>query len=182
MFKKLFLISLTIISAAACYTETDIIGSKTLFTYKGDVYDVTDYDHPGGQNDIEKLVGNDLSAFVNSNKLSFHLEPGNQFFDDMDKLKVGSLCPKTTLEPSTSSSSTQTSTSPSSIQTSSTSPSSIQTSSTSPSSTQTSSTQISSTSSSFTQEFTEPGIINFSSHLIPTFTSLFLPVFLVMIF
>ena len=38
--------------------------------------------------------------------MDFHLNPGNQFFDDMEQLKVGSLCPKTTNESSTSPSST----------------------------------------------------------------------------
>ena len=77
MINKLVLISLTIISTVSCYTETDIIGSKNLFTYKG--YD-TDYVHPGGQNDNEKLVGNVLSTFVNSNKLTSSLQNFKDYF------------------------------------------------------------------------------------------------------
>jgi len=65
MFKKLIFIFTYLVStlASICFTKE----SNKLFTYKEKVCDSIWYKHPGGQNDITKLVGHDLYDFVNSN-------------------------------------------------------------------------------------------------------------------
>jgi len=91
--------------ADACFTKYQIDGSDKLFTYKGKVYDTTGYKHPGGQNDIKKLVGNDLSDFVNSNSESFHLD-SSRFYKQLDDMYIGELqnsCSPTTDSPTTES-------------------------------------------------------------------------------
>jgi len=57
MFKKLILsliatMGFTSLTAQKCFVNTDIINSKTLFTYQGNVYDITNYNHPGGMNTL----------------------------------------------------------------------------------------------------------------------------------
>lgn len=105
MFKKILLLTTYFVGSlsAVCYYQPDITNSNILFTYKGNVYDVTGYDHPGGQGPMNQLVGNDLELFVNANSKSFHLTPGNKFFTDLDTLFVGTICntpiPITTIPP-----------------------------------------------------------------------------------
>ena len=85
MVLKNILLSIYIVSAFAtnCFTPTDISNSDKLFSYKGKVYDSTGYNHPGGKNDIKKLIGNDLEDFVDSNSESFHLN-SSKFYSDLD--------------------------------------------------------------------------------------------------
>jgi hypothetical protein len=76
--------------AVNCYVNNDVITSNILFSYKGKVYDSTGYKHPGGKNDINRLIGNDLETFVNENKYSFHLK-SSEFTSDLLKMYVGDL-------------------------------------------------------------------------------------------
>lgn len=94
MFKKILLLTTYFVGSlsAVCYYQPDITNSNILFTYKGNVYDITGYKHPGGQGPMNQLVGNDLELFVNANSKSFHLTPGNKFFTDLNTLFVGVLC------------------------------------------------------------------------------------------
>ena len=113
MFKKIIFLSMCLLSVFAdtCFTQDDINGSNKLFIYKGDIYDTSGYNHPGGNNDIKKLVGNDLSDFVNSNTESFHLS-SSKFYKQLDNMYVGKLektCLNTT-ESTTSPTSTNSST------------------------------------------------------------------------
>jgi hypothetical protein len=97
MFKILVLLTTYLVTsfATTCFTQNQIQGSDILFTYKGKVYDTTGYRHPGGQNDIKKLVGHDLSEFVNSKSESFHLD-SSRFYSQLNDMYVGNLqstCP-----------------------------------------------------------------------------------------
>ena len=85
MFEKILFLStcLVYVLSDKCFTQNDINGSNKLFTYKGDVYNMSGYNHPGGENSLTKLAGNDLSEFVNSNSDSFHLSSQN-FYNDLD--------------------------------------------------------------------------------------------------
>ena len=105
MLKTLIFLSMYLVATFAdtCFTKEQIVGSNKLFTYKGKVYDTTGYKHPGGQNDIKKLVGNDLSDFVNSKLESFHLD-SSRFYKQLDDMYIGelqNLCPSTTDTPTT---------------------------------------------------------------------------------
>jgi hypothetical protein len=55
----------------SCYTTDNIIQSSSLFSYKGNIYDMSSFIHPKNVN-INKLIGKDLETFVNENSLSFH--------------------------------------------------------------------------------------------------------------
>ena len=93
MFKKIifqifnFLI---ITSSQKCFERTDIINSQTLFTYQGNVYDITNYNHPGGKNNLLLVVGKSLETFVQQPKYDFHLTY-TKFTNDLSRLFVGVL-------------------------------------------------------------------------------------------
>ena len=91
MFKKILLLSTYILGSFSlnCYTNNIIANSNSLFSYKGNVYDLTNYIHPKCVN-ISKLIGNDLEIYINSNSLSFHLQ-NSIFFSDLQKILVGEL-------------------------------------------------------------------------------------------
>ena len=90
MMKKILLLCSTFIfssltqGVSKCYIQSDVTNSNSLFSYKGNVYDTTNYVHPGGQAKIKILIGNDLADFVNANSYSFHLKSGNRFFTQMN--------------------------------------------------------------------------------------------------
>lgn len=92
MLKVLFvLVNLILGGSAQCLTQTNVMTSTNLFSYKGNVYDATGYNHPGGQRYITNLIGKDLETFVNANNYGFHLNK-NKFFTDLSVLLVGPLC------------------------------------------------------------------------------------------
>ena len=93
MFKKIIfkIFNFVIItSAQKCFVRTNIINSQTLFTYQGNVYDITNYSHPGGKNTLLLAVGNSLETFVQQPKYAFHLT-SNKFTNDLSRLFVGVL-------------------------------------------------------------------------------------------
>ena len=94
MFKKIFcLISFILVknsSSLTCYTQQDVSVSKTLFTYQGNVYDITGYKHPSGQNDLLKTVGVTLEEWMDKPKYKFHYSKSS-FYRDLDKMLVGPL-------------------------------------------------------------------------------------------
>jgi len=95
MLKKLLLsliaaIGFTSLTAQKCFVNTDITNSQTLFTYQGNVYDITNYNHPGGINTIKQTVGTALEPFVNQPRYSFHLTSG-RFTRDLQNILVGVL-------------------------------------------------------------------------------------------
>ena len=94
MFKKFLLVSMYLSDsftyAQNCFTNIEVTNSNKLFSYKGDVYDISNYNHPKKVN-IDKLIGNDLSEFVNSNKLSFHFNK-DRFYSDLENMLVGQIC------------------------------------------------------------------------------------------
>ena len=102
--KILWFISVMLIktvNSQKCFINSDIINSKILFTYKGCVYDITDYNHPAGSNTLKKTIGLPLEDFVNLPRYDFHLT-SNSFKNDMKKMYVGVLkdnCNQPTEEP-----------------------------------------------------------------------------------
>jgi hypothetical protein len=107
-----------------CFSLQDVQSSKSLFVYNNNVYDLTNYNHPGGQASLNPLRGNMLSNFVNQNNYSFHLF-SNKFYSDLGKMLKGKICVSTTTTTSSSSSA------PSSPSSSSSAPSSSASSSSS---------------------------------------------------
>jgi len=94
MFRRLFTV-LSIVSsqvvAQVCFTQQQIQTSTSLFSYKGNVYDITNYDHPGGAAKLSLTIGKDLEDFVNLPEYSFHLTKSH-FNTDLTELLVGQLC------------------------------------------------------------------------------------------
>ncbi len=94
MFKKIFyLISFILVNnscSLSCYTQQDISDSNKLFTYQGDVYDITGYKHPGGKSDLLKTVGVTLEEWMDKPKYKFHYSKSS-FYRDLDKMLVGTL-------------------------------------------------------------------------------------------
>jgi len=105
MFKKILLLSTYILGVLSinCYTNNDVTNSNVLFNYKGQVYDLSNYDHPKNIK-IDTIIGKDLENFVNSDTLSFHLSK-SRFYTDLQKMLVGELkidcIPTTKTQPST---------------------------------------------------------------------------------
>ena len=116
MIYKLFILSGYFLSAFSqqCFTDNDVLTSNKLFSYNGNVYDITGYNHPGGQATLIRTVGGSLETYVNQPKYIFHLS-SNRFDIDLSGLFVGVLnndCaiidPSTTpIDPSTQPPSTQ---------------------------------------------------------------------------
>jgi hypothetical protein len=73
----------------------NIDSSDRLFSYLGNVYDITGYKHPAGQSDLKKLVGKDASEFFNLKKYKFHIT-NKRVKSDLQKMIVGPLCPEFT--------------------------------------------------------------------------------------
>ena len=89
------------VNSQKCFVNNDIVNSNNLFTYMGNVYDITNYNHPGGQTTLQRTVGTSLETFVNMPKYNFHLT-SNKFKSDLDKMIVGVLKPTcVTIPPST---------------------------------------------------------------------------------
>ena len=73
-----------------CFIQTDITNSNNLFSYNGNVYDITNYNHPGGKTIQMKTVGDSLEKYVNQQSYSFHLT-SNKFKNDLQNIYVGVL-------------------------------------------------------------------------------------------
>ena len=92
--------------AQKCFTTTDIFNSDNLFSYKGKVYDITNYSHPGGQKTLKMTIGQPLEPFVNMNKYDFHLN-SNKFTNDLKNMYIGilsnncNIADTTTIQPTT---------------------------------------------------------------------------------
>jgi len=100
MFKKILItITIYIFGVNSCFIKNYVDNSKGLFSYNGNVYDMSNFIHPKGVN-INKLIGNDLSDFVNSKKLSFHFSK-NKFYSDLKNILVGEICDNSTNIPVT---------------------------------------------------------------------------------
>jgi hypothetical protein len=122
MFKlsSFIILFLTTNTYGKCFTTSDITNSSKLFSYKGKVYDITGYSHPGGSSTLKKTIGKPLEDYVNENDYSFHLT-SNSFKKDLVDMYIGDLddnCttnattsePSSTTSPTTVSSSTVSST------------------------------------------------------------------------
>jgi hypothetical protein len=112
MFKlsSFIILFLTTNTYAKCFTETDITNSSKLFSYKGKVYDITGYSHPGGSSTLKKTIGKPLEDYVNENDYSFHLT-SNSFKKDLVDMYIGDLNDNcTTTEPTPTTTSTSDST------------------------------------------------------------------------
>jgi hypothetical protein len=95
MFKTILLLSFFIFKCnAVCFNLDTINTSKSLFTYNNNVYDITNYKHPGGSI-IKKTIGTDLNTFLLIKKYKFHLK-SKDFYKDLDKILVGNICDSTT--------------------------------------------------------------------------------------
>jgi len=104
------------VNTQECFVNDDIVNSDKLFTYKDNVYDITNYNHPGGQTTLKRTVGDRLEDYVNLPAYDFHLS-SNSFKKDLVDMLVGILR-DTCNETSTPTTSISTSTPTTSISTS----------------------------------------------------------------
>ena len=91
--KKVLLLSTSYffkVFSQKCFIQTDITNSNNLFSYNGNVYDITNYNHPGGKTLQMKTVGDSLEKYVNQQSYSFHLT-SNKFKNDLQNIYVGVL-------------------------------------------------------------------------------------------
>ena len=89
LFLQLFFLC---VNSQKCFINNDIVNSNNLFTYIGNVYDITNYNHPGGEKTLQRTVGTSLETFVNMQKYDFHLT-SNKFKSDLNQMIVGVLKP-----------------------------------------------------------------------------------------
>ncbi len=97
-----------------CFNSEQILNSNSLFTYKNGVYDIADYQHPGGNKELLKTVGMSLETYVLTPKYDFHLN-STKFTNKLNDLYVGTFCnnsstPTPTPTPTSTLTSTPTST------------------------------------------------------------------------
>ena len=94
MFRRLFTV-LTLaaahVASQVCFTQQQVQTSTALFTYQGNVYDITNYNHPGGATKLNLVIGGALEDFVNLPQYSFHLTKA-RFNTDLARLLVGPVC------------------------------------------------------------------------------------------
>ena len=79
-----------LVNSQNCFVNNDVVNSNNLFTYQGNVYDITNYNHPGGKETLQQTGGNALENYVNMPKYDFHLT-SNKFTSDLNNLFVGVL-------------------------------------------------------------------------------------------
>ena len=71
MFSRLlFYITIGIPAVFGCFNKTNL--DPSLFIYKDNVYNLTNFNHPGGPKYVEMLRGKDVSEFWDQSKYSFH--------------------------------------------------------------------------------------------------------------
>ena len=74
-----------------CYNENEII-SKGYTTFQNKVYDISNYNHPGGIQTLLKSKGKKLETFFNDPDYNFHLESSSETFPDLAKIYIGDVC------------------------------------------------------------------------------------------
>ena len=60
MFRRLFtvlILAAAQVASQVCFTQQQVQTSTTLFTYQGNVYDITNYNHPGGAAKLNLVIG-----------------------------------------------------------------------------------------------------------------------------
>ena len=82
------------VNSQICFTQQQVQTSNNLFSYKGNVYDITNYNHPGGAAKLSLTIGNSLENFVNLPQYKFHLS-SPKFTSDLSNILVGILCTNT---------------------------------------------------------------------------------------
>ena len=82
------------VNSQICFTQQQVQTSNNLFSYKGNVYDITNYNHPGGAAKLSLTIGNSLENFVNLPQYKFHLS-SSKFTSDLSNILVGILCTNT---------------------------------------------------------------------------------------
>ena len=82
------------VNSQLCFTQQQVQTSNNLFSYKGNVYDITNYNHPGGAAKLSLTIGNSLENFVNLPQYKFHLS-SPKFTSDLSNILVGILCTNT---------------------------------------------------------------------------------------
>jgi predicted ferric reductase len=111
MLKIILLLNLLLQTIAVpCYTPMDVF-NKGLTSYKGKVYDITNYVHPGGQKSLSRCKGLPLEEFFDKGKYNFHITSSKvETFNDLNGIYVGQLCVNPTPTPNYPSNSSSNST------------------------------------------------------------------------
>ena len=91
MFKHilLFFSLISLSFSQNCYTPKEV-SDKGLVSYQKKVYNIQNYDHPGGQDLLLLSVGKPLEEYFNRNKYNFHIT-SNQVAKDLQQLYIGIL-------------------------------------------------------------------------------------------
>jgi len=75
--------------AVKCFTKEDV-KNEGLVSYENRVYDITNYNHPGGQDILLLCKGKDLENFFNIPEYSFH-KNSRMTISDLNRIYVGTL-------------------------------------------------------------------------------------------
>lgn len=90
----------SIASAINCFTIQNI-QNKGYVSYLNKVYDVKNYNHPGGQDTLQLSIGKPLEDFFNMPQYQFHIN-SQIVLRDLEKLYIGDLynnCNNQTIQP-----------------------------------------------------------------------------------
>ena len=73
-----------------CFTPSDVF-KNGLVSFENNVYDISKYNHPGGQSYLKRCVGKPLEPFFYSNSFGFHLQSSSNTRPQLSYLFVGKL-------------------------------------------------------------------------------------------
>jgi predicted ferric reductase len=91
MFKYILLFSnLFFAYGFKCFTPSDV-AKNGLVSFEKNVYDISKYNHPGGQSYLKRCIGKPLEPFFYSNSYYFHLQSYSNTRADLSKIFVGKL-------------------------------------------------------------------------------------------
>ena len=97
MFKIICFLNLIlqIFAIPSCYSSTNI-SDNGFVTYKNKVYDITNYNHPGGQNILIQSKGKSLEEFFDEDIFNFHITTSYDLtFTDLQNIYIGEICNNT---------------------------------------------------------------------------------------
>lgn len=91
MFKYLLLFSNLFFGYGfKCFTPADVF-KNGLVSFENKVYDISKYNHPGGQSYLKRCIGKPLEPFFYSNSYYFHLQSYSNTRADLSNIFVGKL-------------------------------------------------------------------------------------------
>jgi len=77
-------------TSLTCYTSLDVFNNNFI-SYETKVYDITNYNHPGGKDTLLLSNGKPLEQFFNMPAYSFHTLPSSKTKNDLKDFYIGDL-------------------------------------------------------------------------------------------